>query len=82
MALGLLPFLVFGLFQGAVLVLGARMLKDLQGYRFVVLSSVVAMLPCSPVFVVGLPVGLWTLAVLTKPEVKAAFREAAGGPRR
>jgi hypothetical protein len=72
-----LTFPIFGLFQGVVLVLGARRLRNLQGYRFVALSSVVAMIPWSPFVVIGLPVGLWTLVVLSDPEVKAAFQRAA-----
>ncbi len=34
-----------------------------------------AMIPCvSPCCLLGLPLGIWALIVLVKPEVKAAFQ--------
>jgi hypothetical protein len=41
-----------------------------------VIASVAAMLPCtvSCCCILGLPVGIWSLVVLMKPEVKQAFR--------
>ena len=38
-------------------------------------ATIIAMVPCiSPCCLVGLPIGIWALVVLMKPEVKAAFR--------
>jgi hypothetical protein len=35
---------------------------------------VVAMVPClSPCCILGLPLGIWALIVLMKPEVKSSF---------
>jgi hypothetical protein len=37
-------------------------------------ASVIAMIPCiSPCCIVGLPIGIWAMVVLSKPEVKSAF---------
>jgi tRNA A-37 threonylcarbamoyl transferase component Bud32 len=45
----------------------------LSSYRLVLTAVILAMLPLSIHFLIGLPVGLWALWVLTRPEVKAAF---------
>ena len=41
-------------------------------------AAVVALLPCvSPCCLVGLPIGIWALTTMNKPEVKDAFRAMA-----
>jgi hypothetical protein len=62
-----------GLAQGVVVVLGAQKMKEVKAYGFAVLTSVLAMLPLSAAVLIGLPVGIWALVVLTNPEVIAAF---------
>lgn len=38
-------------------------------------AAILAMIPCvSPCCLLGLPLGIWALIVLLKPEVKAAFQ--------
>jgi hypothetical protein len=60
--------------QGIFVFLCARRMENLRSYQMVVLGCVLAMLPCySPVFLIGLPVGIWALVVLFRPEVRAAF---------
>jgi len=57
-----------------VIFMGAAKMKKLQSHGFAVTASVIAMLPCvSPCCLIGLPIGIWALVVLNKPEVKAAF---------
>ena len=36
-------------------------------------ATIVAMLPCSCVCLGGLPIGIWSLVVLNKPEVRGQF---------
>jgi hypothetical protein len=48
-------------------------MEDLQSYQLGLLSGFLAMLPCSPAFLLGLPMGIWTLLVLQNWEVRAAF---------
>ena len=49
-------------------------MKDLNQWGLCVTASILAMIPCiSPCCIVGLPIGIWCLVVLMKPEVKAAF---------
>ncbi len=45
-------------------------------------SAILAMLPCSPGFLVGLPVGIWALVVLNDEEVGVALRRPARPARR
>jgi predicted Ser/Thr protein kinase len=58
---------------GGVTLLGAVALRRLEFYRFAVAGSALAMVPCSVAWPVGLPLGLWALAVLRRPEVRDAF---------
>jgi hypothetical protein len=41
-------------------------------------AAIVAVIPiCSPLYVLGIPFGIWALIVLSKPEVQAAFERRA-----
>jgi hypothetical protein len=67
-------FSILGLLTAAVIVFGALRMKDLRSHSLAVAASVIAMVPCaSPCCLLGLPVGIWALVVLLRPEVKAAF---------
>jgi hypothetical protein len=69
-ATGVISILVSG-----VILLGGLKMKKLENYGFAMAASIVAMIPCiSPCCIIGLPVGIWALIVLSKPEVKNAFR--------
>ena len=60
-------------FSILVLFAGMKMMK-LQSYGLSMAGSIVAMVPClSPCCCIGLPIGIWALIVLMKPEVKQAF---------
>ena len=49
-------------------------MKDLKQWGLCVTASILAMIPCiSPCCIVGLPIGIWCLVVLMRPEVKNAF---------
>jgi len=63
-----------GILVAAFIIYAALKMKDLTQYGLVVAASILAMIPCiSPCCLIGLPIGIWCLVVLTKPEVKAAF---------
>src|SRR5262249_35195554 len=66
--LGVLIFL-----KGLVIVVGGWQIEKLQSYGLGVMSCFLAMLPGSPGCLIGMPIGLWTLLVLRRPEVRAAF---------
>lgn len=56
-----------------VILAGALKMKKLENYGLAMTASILAMLPCSLCCLVGLPIGIWSVVVLSKPEVKNAF---------
>ena len=59
---------------GLVVLLGAFKFHRLESYGLAMTSAIVAMLPCNFCCALGLPLGIWALVVLNKPEVKGAFK--------
>jgi tRNA A-37 threonylcarbamoyl transferase component Bud32 len=59
-----------------ILFSAARRLSRFEDYGFVTLASIWAMLPWSIGFLVGLPVGIWTLLFLRRSDVRLAFLQA------
>jgi hypothetical protein len=70
--------IVFGLIQAAVgglIIFGGIKMQSLESYGLAMTSSILSMIPClSGCCLVGLPLGIWSIVVLSKPEVKSAFR--------
>ncbi len=65
---------IIGLLVSGVIFFGAMKMKNLENYGLAMAASIIAMIPCfSPCCVLGLPIGIWALVVLSKPEVKSAF---------
>jgi hypothetical protein len=73
--LGMVFTVIWMLFSGIIIFGGVKM-KNLQSYGLAMASTIIAMLPCTTGWccLLGLPLGIWALVVLMKPEVKAAFR--------
>lgn len=74
------PILLVGILSipiAGTIALAAYRMRRLQLYGLAVTASILAMLPCHPGFIIGLPIGLWSLVVLSRPDVKAAFRRAS-----
>jgi hypothetical protein len=58
----------------ALIIYGALQMKKLVNYKLAMATAIIALAPCvSPCCLVGLPVGIWALVMLNKPEVKSAF---------
>ena len=69
---------ILGMILSVVILLGALKMKKLESYTFSIIATVIAMIPCiSPCCIVGLPIGIWALVILNKPEVKGAFTDAS-----
>lgn len=65
---------IIGLGLSAFFIYAATKMRKLESYGMVMTATIISMLPClSPCCCVGLPVGIWILVVLSKPEVKSAF---------
>lgn len=62
----------------AVVLAGGIQMSRLCNRRLAVTASILAMLPCSPAFLFGLPIGIWALIVLLDPAVKAGFDRNRG----
>jgi hypothetical protein len=59
---------------GIFIILGCIKMKRLENYGMAMTVTIIAMLPClSPCCCLGLPLGIWSLVVLSKPEVKQYF---------
>jgi hypothetical protein len=56
-----------------VMIFAALKMKRLQAYWLAIAASILAII-ISPSNLIGLPIGVWALVVLTQREVRAAFR--------
>lgn len=63
-----------GIVVAVFIIFAALKMKELTQWGLCVAASILAMIPCiSPCCIIGLPIGIWCLVVLNRPEVKAAF---------
>lgn len=69
-----LPSLVVGV----LIISGGWRMLLLNSYGLAITASILALFPCQPLFLLGLIFGIWSLVVLSRPHVKAAFEEQAG----
>jgi hypothetical protein len=82
------PFLPLVLVGSAVAagvqVVGAALMLRLRAYAWAAAAAILALIPLSPVWVLGLPFGIWACIVLGRPEVTGGFfgdkRQAGFGP--
>ena len=66
---------IFGLAVSIVILVGAVKMQSLRSYSFAFTAALLAVVPClTPCCFLGLPLGIWALVVLNKPEVKAQFK--------
>ena len=65
---------VIGILVSVLILFGAIKMKQLENYGLAMAASIIAMIPCiSPCCIIGLPIGIWAVVILSKPEVKSAF---------
>ena len=66
---------IVGLGLSALFIFASQKMRKIESYGLVMTSTIISMVPClSPCCCIGLPIGIWVLVVLCKPEVKASFR--------
>ncbi len=70
-------FRLVGIAVGTFLVLAGINLLRTQSRFWALTAIFLAPLPIGPGFLVGLPLAIWLLIVLTRPDVKAAFHNVA-----
>jgi hypothetical protein len=64
----------FGLVYYGVIFASAMQMRNLRSWGFSLAGSIMAMVPCTLCCVLTLPFGIWSVVVLSKEEVKSAFR--------
>lgn len=65
---------IIGIIVGIFILFGAVKMKKLENHGLAMTTSIIALLPClSPCCCLGLPIGIWALVILNKPEVKQYF---------
>jgi hypothetical protein len=64
---------------GGVVFFGAMKMKNLENYTLAMAASIISVIPCFGCCCIGIPVGIWSLVILNKPEVKAAFQPSQQG---
>ena len=66
---------IVGIFLAVFVIYASLKMKELKQWGLCVAASIIAMIPCiSPCCIVGIPIGIWCLVVLMRPEVRGAFR--------
>ena len=67
---------VFSLFAAAVgglLIFGGYQMRLLKGYGIAMAACIIGLLPCTSCCCLTLPLSIWTLTILTRPEIKSSF---------
>lgn len=72
---GMVMTVVWMLFS-AIIIFGGVKMKNLQSYGLAMAAAIIGMLPCTTGWccLLGLPIGIWAVVILMKPEVKSSFR--------
>jgi hypothetical protein len=63
---------------GGVTFFGGLKMKNLESYGLAMAASIIVIIPLfgSCCCCIGIPIGIWSLIVLNKPEVKSSFAQA------
>ncbi|SRR6266852_1215321 len=70
---------VVGVLLSGIVIFGAVQMKTLKSYGWAMTGSVLALISCcSPCWIVSIPLGIWSLVILSDPSVKAAFPRSGG----
>ncbi|MCH8193900.1 MAG: protein kinase [Planctomycetes bacterium] len=69
------------LLMSILMMIGAGSMWRLGSYGLAAFAAILAVLPWTPTFLIGVPVGIWALLVLKEPDVKAAFRRKTKTPQ-
>ncbi|NQT11450.1 MAG: DUF3466 family protein, partial [Planctomycetes bacterium] len=59
----------------ALIIVAAVKMKRLKAYRLAIAASILAIIVLTPFCLIGLPIGIWALVVLSQREVRAAFAQ-------
>ncbi len=65
--------LIVNMTIGALIIVGALQMLRLKSRTWATLASVLALVPCNPVSLIGIPIAIWSLVALNRQRVKDAF---------
>jgi hypothetical protein len=66
---------IFGIVGCGIIIAGSASMLSMRYYPLGFIAAVLTMIPgTSACCLLGLPLGIWTIVVLLRPEVRAAFR--------
>ena len=69
-----IPQLILGLGCAGFMIFGGLQMRNLKSWGLVLAADIVTLVPCTNCcYCLGIPLGIWALIVLNKPEVKSAF---------
>jgi hypothetical protein len=59
---------------GVLILIGGLKMRKLESYGLVMTAAILSIIPCTTsCCLVGIPIGVWAVVVLMRPEVKSAF---------
>jgi predicted Ser/Thr protein kinase len=65
---------------GIVVLIGGLKMRKLESYGLAMTASILAVVPSGVGCIIGLPFGIWSLIVLLRPEIRAAFDRRRNDP--
>lgn len=66
-------FSFFAAAVGGLLIFGGYQMRLLKGYGIAMAACIIGLLPCTSCCCLTLPLSIWTLTILTRPEIKSSF---------
>ena len=59
--------------MSGLLIFGGVQMRNLKSYGVAIAACVIGMLPCTSCCCVTIPIAIWTLTILMRPEIKSSF---------
>ncbi len=67
-------FVLIGMALSAFVLFGGMQMQRLHSRGIAIAAAIIAIVPCtSPCCLIGIPIGIWALVILSKPEVRSQF---------
>jgi hypothetical protein len=64
---------LLGMAMSAFMVFGGVQMRQLKSYGIAMAACIIGLLPCTSCCCVTLPIAIWTLTILMRPEIKSSF---------
>ena len=64
---------LLGMAMSGLLIFAGLQMRNLKNYGVAIAACVIGMLPCTSCCCVMLPIAIWTLTILMRPEIKSSF---------